>query len=92
MEQFGGGHLHDHQRVQALRHDGVEVEEVDGQQAGGLVAQEGTPVGVLVAGRWADMSAGQDSSIVPAPDVLAQPLQFVLDSAVSPAWVLAGQP
>jgi hypothetical protein len=33
-----GGHLHDHQCVEASQQNRVEMEEVDGQQASGLVA------------------------------------------------------
>ncbi|GAA2216891.1 hypothetical protein ACFY2R_28025 [Micromonospora olivasterospora] len=68
-----GGHLHDHQRVQARQQDRVEVKEVDGQKASGLVAQEGAPVGVWLAGRRADPPAGQDPSDRARSDPMAEP-------------------
>ena len=80
-----GGHFHDHRRVQASQQDRVDVEEVDGQQASGLVAQEGTPVGVLLAGWRADTVAGQDPPDCACADLMAEPLWFALDSVVSPA-------
>ncbi|MFC6023595.1 hypothetical protein ACFP2T_46500 [Plantactinospora solaniradicis] len=87
-----GGHLHNHQRVKASQQDGVEVEEVDRQQASGLVVQEGTPAGVLMAGRRADTSADQDPSDRARSDPMAEPLKFALDAAVPPSRILSGHP
>ena len=47
-----GGHLHHEQGVQAAQADRVDVEEVAGQQAVRLSAQERPPGGVLSPGRW----------------------------------------
>src|SRR2546421_3679371 len=87
-----GGHLHHHQHVQPSQQNRVQVEEVDGQQTLGLAAEEGSPAGVLLAGRRAHPAAGQDSADGAGPDPVAEPLQFTLDSEVAPARVFAGQP
>jgi hypothetical protein len=41
-----GANFHDEQDVESAQGDGVEGEEIGGQQAGGLSAQEAPPVGV----------------------------------------------
>jgi hypothetical protein len=62
------------------------MEEVDGQHAGGLRAQELTPAGVGVPGwrRW-DPVALQDPTDRGGADAVAEFEQLALDPAVSPA-------
>jgi hypothetical protein len=67
------------------------VEEIDRQDAGGLVAQERPPAGVLLAGCRADTVSGQDATYRAGPDPVTKPLQFALDSAVAPPRIVAGQ-
>ncbi|MBE1489700.1 hypothetical protein [Plantactinospora soyae] len=45
-----GTHLYDDQRVQAVQADGVEMEEVRGQQAIGLRFEKGCPLVPRMAG------------------------------------------
>src|SRR4051812_29145968 len=44
--------IHDEQHVETAQPGGVEVEEVGGQQSGGLGSDEGAPVGVGSARCW----------------------------------------
>jgi len=55
-----GADFHDEQDVEAAQPDGLQGEEVGGQQAGGLSAQEGKPPGVATLWRWPESSGGQN--------------------------------
>jgi hypothetical protein len=76
-----GGDFHDDEDVQASQPDRVGVEEVDRQQAVGLVAEEGSPAGVAGSGRGSDPVAGQDPPDSGERDLVAQPCEFTLDNA-----------
>jgi hypothetical protein len=56
-----GGDLHDEQDVESAQADGVEVEEVGGQQPCRLGAQEGSPLGVGPSRRGAATASGERS-------------------------------
>ena len=86
------GDFHDEQDVEAAQPDGVEVEEVAGQQPGRLGSEEGAPLGVRPARRWAQVRGGQDAADGAGADVVSEPGELALDAAVSPARVLPGQP
>jgi hypothetical protein len=75
------------------RHRGVDVEEVDGQHARPLRAQELSPAGVGVP-RWRrrDPVAAQDPADRRGADAMAEFEQLALDSAVSPGRVLSRHP
>jgi hypothetical protein len=87
-----GGDLHDEQDVKAAQPDGVEVEEVGGQQPGCLGSQECAPLGVYPARRRAQACRGQDAADGAGADVVSESGEFALDAAVSPARVLPRQP
>jgi hypothetical protein len=55
-----GTHFHDEQDIESVQRDGVEGEEVGGQQPSGLGAQEGPPPGVCSAWRRPEAGSGQD--------------------------------
>ena len=71
------------------RHRAVDVEEVDGEHAGGLGAQELPPAGVGVPDRrrW-DPVALEDPPDRRGADAVAEFEQLALDPLVSPARVL----
>jgi hypothetical protein len=60
------------------------MEEIDGEQAGGLGAQEVAPAGVDPAGRWVVPGGGQDAPDGTFSDVVAEPDDFALKSAMAP--------
>ena len=63
-----GVHFHDKQDIESAQRDGVEGEEVGGQQSGGLSAQEGPPSGVgpgVVLGRVERRSGSGGSCLHP---------------------------
>jgi hypothetical protein len=65
--------LHHEQDAEPAQADGVEVEEIGGQQATRLGAQEGTPVGVGLSGCGADAVGGEDAADGARTDVVAKP-------------------
>jgi hypothetical protein len=79
-----GADLHDEQNVKAAQGEGVEGEEVRGQQAGGLRVQEGPPPGVGPPWCWAEPSGGQDPPDGAGTDAVAESGEFALDAAVAP--------
>ena len=86
------GDFHDEQDVESAQPDGVEVEEVGGQQPGRLGSEEGAPVGVYPARRRAQVCGGQDPADGAGADVVSEAGELALDAAVSPARVLPCQP
>ena len=86
-----GAHFHDEQDVEPAQGDGVEGEEVGGQQSGGLSAQEGPPSGVCSAWCRAEPGGGQDPADRARAHAVSEPGEFALDAAVSPGRILLGQ-
>jgi hypothetical protein len=87
-----GMDLHHEQDVEPAQADGVEVEEIGGQQASRLGAKEGTPVGVRSSGCGADAGGCEDAADGARTDVVAKPGEFALDAAMSPARVFPRRP
>ncbi|WP_406079119.1 hypothetical protein [Micromonospora sp. NBC_00858] len=85
-----GRDLYHEQDVQSAQGDGVEVEEVGGEQSGCLRAQEGAPVGVDLTWRWVDPAGGEDAADSTGADAVAQADQFPLDAAVPPPRIFPG--
>jgi hypothetical protein len=88
---LSGARFHHEQDVEAAQCDGVEGEEVGGQQPGGLSAQEGSPSGVCSAWCWAEPGSGQDPSDGVGTHAVPESGEFALDSAVAPGGVFVGQ-
>ena len=86
------GDFNDEQDVEAAQPDGVEMEEVGGQQPGCLGSQECAPLGVYPARRRAQVRGGQDPADGAGADVVSEAGELSLDAAVSPARVLPCQP
>jgi hypothetical protein len=88
------GHLEHKQDIQLLQEDGVHGEEVDGQYAAGLGAQELPPGERRPRRCGVDASAVQDAPHGAGPDpvLVAEAAQLAVDAAVPPNWVLPGQP
>jgi hypothetical protein len=79
------------QHVQPAQGDGVQAEEINGQQAGCLGAQEGPPTGVGPAWRRTDPGATEDPADRGGADPVAESEEFSLDAAMTPGRVLLGQ-
>jgi hypothetical protein len=77
-----GADLHDHEGVQPGQRGGVHVEEVGGEQAGGLGAYELAPGRGTAAssGCGAETGAAQDASDGGGADAVAQAPQLALDT------------
>src|SRR6185312_814373 len=86
-----GADLHDEQDVEAAQGDGVEGEEVSGQQPGGLRAQETSPPGIATPWCRAKPSGGQDPPNGAGADAMAESDEFALDPAVPPGGVVLCQ-
>jgi hypothetical protein len=86
-----GADFHDEQDVEAAQPDGLEGEEVGGQQPRGLSTQEGPPPGVATPWRRAQPSGGQDSPDRAHANAVPETCQFSLDAAVSPGRILLSQ-
>ena len=57
-----GAHFHDNQDVESAQRDGIESEEIGGQQPGGLGTQEAPPAGVCSAWCGPKARGGQDAA------------------------------
>jgi hypothetical protein len=86
-----GTDLHHEQDVEAAQCDGVEGEEVSGQQPGGLRAQEGSPPGVATPWCRAKLGGGQDPPDSACAYAVPESDEFSLDAAVTPGGVLLWQ-
>src|SRR3954470_17825940 len=73
-----GEYLHHDQDIDPAQSDGVEVEEVGGQQPVGLGTQELPPTGVHTAGRRPGSGAGEDPADGASADPVAEAEQFAL--------------
>ena len=74
--------------LEAAQPDGLEGEEVGGQQLRGLRTQEGSLPGVATPWRQAQPSGGQDSPDRAHAHAVPETSQFSLDAAVSPGRIL----
>ena len=86
-----GADFHDEQNVKAAQGEGVEGDEVSGQQADGLRAQEGPPPGVGPPWCWAEPGGGQDPPDGAGTDAVAESGEFAVDAAVAPGRVFPCQ-
>jgi hypothetical protein len=57
-----------------------------------LGSEEGTPLGVYPARRWAQVRGGQDAADGTGADVVSERGELALDAAVSPTRVVPCQP
>jgi hypothetical protein len=78
-----GAVLDEHQDVQSLQQHGVHVEEVDGEDPGGLGVQELPPGRARAARRRIDARGAQDLPDRGLRDRHAEFRQFAVDPAVS---------
>jgi hypothetical protein len=77
--------------VEPAQADGVHVEEVRGQQARRLGAQESAPMGVRASGRGADSCGREDAADRARADAVSEPDELALDAAVPPPRILLGK-
>jgi hypothetical protein len=86
-----GAHFHDEQHVKAAQPEGLEGEEIGGQQPGGLSAQEGPPPSVATPWRRAQPCGGQNPPDRAPAHAVPEPGQFSLEASVSPGRILVCQ-
>lgn len=86
-----GGVLPDEGHIQPVERKRVDTEEVRGENAPCLGAQELPPGGAVVARRGVDAGSLQDRPHRTRRDRLAEPGEFALDPTVTPGGVLRGQ-
>ncbi len=80
---------HDEQHRQPLQQQGVDAEEVGGENAAGLHLQELPPAGPVAARRRIHTGPLKYRPHRAGPDLVAQPGQFAVDASIPPAGVLA---
>jgi hypothetical protein len=90
--QAPGVVLEKRERVEPFAECGVEVEEVRRDDACGLGVEELPPGRAGATGCWVDTRVMQDLPDRRGGDTVAEPSQFTLDPAVTPSWVLPGEP
>jgi hypothetical protein len=86
-----GVDFHHEQNVKAAQRDGVEGEEVGGQQPGGLSAEEGSPPGVCPAGCWTQPGSSENPADSAGAHAVPESGEFAVDAAVAPGGVLLCQ-
>jgi hypothetical protein len=86
-----GAYFHDEQHIESVQGDGVNSEEVGGQQPGGLSAEEGSPAGVCSAWCGAEAGGGQDPADGACAEAVPETEQFALDATVAPGGILLRQ-
>ena len=84
--------LDEHQDVQSIQQHGVHVEEVDGEDPGGLGVQELPPGRACAAGSRIDARRTQDLPDGGRRDRYAEFGYLAVDPAVSPQRILLRQP
>jgi hypothetical protein len=87
-----GAVLDEHQDVQSVEQHGVHVQEVDGEDPGGLGVQKLPPGRARAARRRIDARGMQDFPDGGRRDRHAELGQFAVDPAVSPQRILLCQP
>ncbi len=86
------GRVFDHeQHIQSLQQR-VDAEEVGGENAPGLSAQELPPAGPVAARGGIDAGPLENRLHGTGRDLVAKPGQFAMDAPISPGGVVGGQP
>ena len=78
--------------MEALQPDGLDREEVGGDDRGGVLADELAPAALAAASSGRDALAAQDLGHAHVGDPKAEFERLALDSAVAPGGILAGEP
>ena len=86
-----GGVLDDEEAIQPVQRDGVEVEQVAGEDSARLGSQELWPRGSAPTRRRVDAGAVQDLPDGGGADLVAEADEFAVDASVAPSGVLGGQ-
>jgi hypothetical protein len=81
---LAGAHFYDKKDLEPAQRDGVQGEEVGGQQPHGLSTQERSPAGVCSPWCRAEAGSGQDSADRTGAQAVTQPGEFALKAAVTP--------
>ncbi|MGH3435459.1 MAG: hypothetical protein ACRDRN_03225 [Sciscionella sp.] len=86
-----GGVLDDEQHIEPVKQQGVDVEEVGGQDAVGLGGKELSPGGPAAARCGIDTGSLEDQPHGAGRKVVAEPGEFAVNPSVSPGRVLRSQ-
>jgi hypothetical protein len=86
-----GAHFHDEQDVESAQPDGVEGEEVGGQQTGGLSPQGGPSPGVCWTWWRPEAGGGQDRADGVGAHAVPESGEFSLEASVAPGGIFLGQ-
>jgi hypothetical protein len=88
---MSSGDVDEEQHVDPFEEDGVDGEEVAGQDAAGLGGEELLPGWAGAVGPWVDAGAVQDVPSGAGRDLVAEADQFAVDTSVPPGRVVCGQ-
>jgi hypothetical protein len=83
--------LYDEEDGESRQREGVEGEEVGGQQPRGLSTQEAPPASVCSAWCWPGAGGGQDAADRARAQAMSKPGEFAVDASVAPGRVLLRQ-
>jgi hypothetical protein len=86
-----GGVLDDEERVEPVQGDGVEVEQVAGDDALGLRREELRPGRSGPLRYWVDPRRAQDLPDGGGSDLVAESGELAVDAPIAPVGILAGQ-
>jgi hypothetical protein len=86
-----GVHFCNEQDIESVQRDGVEGEEVGGQQPSSLGAQEAPPPGVRSTWCRPKTGSGQDPADRAGTEAVSEPEEFTLDATVTPGRILLRQ-
>jgi hypothetical protein len=84
-------HFHHKHDVEAAQRDGVQGEEVSGQQPRGLNPQERPPAGVCSPWCRTDAGRSQDPADRTGAQTVSEPTEFPVEAPVAPGEVLVCQ-
>lgn len=86
-----GAHFHDKQDIEPAQCDGVQGEEVGGQQPSGLSAQESSPAGACSPWCRPEAGSSQDAADRTCTQAVSEPGQFAVEAAMAPGRILVCQ-
>jgi hypothetical protein len=86
-----GGVLDDKERIEPVQGDGVEVEQVAGDDCVRLCSHELGPRWSGSPRRWVDSGAVQDGPHGGGADLVAEAGELAVDAAVAPRRILGGE-
>ena len=86
-----GGVFDDEEGVEPVQVDGVDVDQVAGENAVGLRAEELRPGRTCSSRRGIDARRGEDLPHGGGADLIAEPDEFAVDAAIPPVGILGSE-